>query len=561
MTSDTILNNKRRLERHTRRDGNLQARARPASLEQRSEDNAGSVEYIRNFVEKADLDRRFNIFSVEPASSASDASSDPATSAADSGSQTTARSGNSGGNAGGNGDSATSAARTTARAATTQAPKATSATQNVPVVQNTFSSASAATRHTTQSAAVASTKAPVLTTTAAAAQATTASSSSSSLDLSTAVAFVTATPSQSGNIAASSSTSTGKSNSSGVGVGPIIGIVAGCLAGVAVIAVIAGYLFKKFGRKEDPYETDPFSSDDFRSHSAMLPDAFESEDGHGEMAEYQQNNMSPFGYEGGGGYGAAAGAGAGAGIGAMAGGMAAASAYNSHNNENGGRPRPPSMFEKHINGQAAYNNNEHLPQIGNVYNPNELSPQLPAMAFGGSDPYTIAGVGRNHQMDSNVSNPYAHLDRSPSAMVQRNVSQAGQVDRGNGSNGSSYQQYSEHYQTPLNEYDYDTAGRPGTAEGRSGTPDLPNVQQTYAGTSTDGRQEMDRVASPHHMMSSPELPHEYYSQAGYENNNAAPQQPLQVRNLLPNPGQSQQPPRMSAVSEQAGEDDAYGGVW
>lgn len=385
---------------------------------------------------------------------------------------------------------------------------------------------------------------------------------------STAVAFVTASPSASANIAASSSTATSKP-SNGVGVGPIIGIVAGALAGIAVIAVIVGYLFKKYGRKEDPYEADPFSPDDFRRQSAMLPDTYEHDDGYNDMSEYQ--NASPFGNDAGYGAGAAGyGAGAGAtaavaagGAGVGAAGLAAASSFRSQNESRG--PRPPSMFEKHINSQAArYNSGE---PMGAIYDDEHISPQLPAMAFGGSDPYTTAGVGRSHQqMDNNINNPYAHLDRSPSAMVQRNVSHNGQhggqevfngAQFAHGSNGSSYQQYSsDQYQSAGQEYEsnghgYDTAGRPGTSEGRSGTPDLPNVQQTYAGTGIEESQGMDRVVSPHHMMASPEqMPHEYYSQANYAEDGNAPNQPLQVRNLL----HQQQ-------DQGANDNAAYGGLY
>jgi hypothetical protein len=570
--TDAILNTKRRLERHTRRDGELQSRTRPVAVERDGED-ASSVAYIRNFVEKSDmadneLARRLLVKAQDVKGSSAGTGGGASTAAGPAATRAGGNNGNGNGNGVGIGNQRTTPVAATTRRVHTATrerstaqpivivPTLTSTTsQQTMAIVTVTSSSSTRTHHTHTKTSTSSSAMPTTTMSSS-------SSSSTSMVPSTAVAFVTASPSASANIAASSSTATSKP-SSGVGVGPIIGIVAGALAGIAIIAVIVGYLFKKYGRKEDPYEADPFSPDDFRRQSSMLPDTYEHDEGYNDMSEYQ--NASPFGNDV--GYGAAAAAAGGAGVGAA--GLAAASSFRSHN-ESGG-PRPPSMFEKHINSQATrYNSGE---PMGTIYDEDHNSPQLPAMAFGGSDPYTTAGVGRSHQqMDNNISNPYAHLDRSPSAMVQRNVSQNGQhggqevfngAQLAHGSNGSSYQQYSsDQYHPAGQEYEsnghgYDTAGRPGTSEGRSGTPDLPNVQQTYAGTGIDESQGRDRVVSPHHMMASPEqMPHEYYNQANYADENNAPHQPLQVRNLLPN----QQ--RMAQQHGQGANDDAaYGGLY
>ncbi|UZJ56650.1 hypothetical protein CBS101457_005970 [Exobasidium rhododendri] len=588
--TDSILNNKRRLERHSRRDGDLQARARPVAVERKLETDEGyAADYVRRlFSTGNDGNSNGNDDSGDGDSSSSstdsgtsggtqstDSASTKSTSVADGTTEPTSSSSSS--------SSRTQATSTSAqnflssiKSALDPATSSTSTTSSstiTPTSTRSTSTSAAAARTTSLSSSSSPSSSAILTTTASAA-------SSTSLNPTTSVAFVTASASSTANIAAASSTES--SSSSGVGAGPIIGIVAGSLAGIAIIAVIVGFLFKKFSRKEDPYEADPFDRDDFRRQSAMLPENFDSEDGHPSMSEHNNlaSNMSPFGDNG---Y---------MGAGVAAGGMAAVSAYNAHN-ENGG-PRPPSMFQRHINGRGAqYGTNEAGPQVGAIYDPNDLTPHLPPMAFGGSDPYSIAGVGRNHQMDGNLNNPYAHLDRSMStnAMQQNSLpshqqqqqqvpmearNMYAEMNPRDGSNeGNAQEQFRSTADYDAADNGYNTTGRPSTAEGRSGTPDLPNVQQTYAlgDGSEDGHQEMDRVASPNRMVSSPQhLSQDMYSQyQSYQpglmhDGGSPPQQPLQVRNLLPNPHdaqhtqQAQRP--MSAVSSYPADDEAaYGGVW
>jgi hypothetical protein len=388
----------------------------------------------------------------------------------------------------------------------------------------------------------------------------------------TVVAAVTPTPTLN-SIAASDT-----SKASGPGVGPIIGIVAGSLAGAALLFVICGFIWKKFSKKEDPYEADPFDKDAFRRHSAMLPDTFDDEvDGTPDMSEHHHFS-SPNMYE----HHDPSAAGM-AGTGIMAAGAGGAAASSLSHNESGG-PRPPTMFQKHINAydaNAAYSQAPPVPAMGAGYDANY--PQLPPLAFGGADPYGAAGVASM----SNVSNPYAHLDRAHTG---------GSDGSGSGDGGyGAAQQYHQQQQQ------YDTAGRPGTAEGRSGTPDLPNMQHTYAaGLENEDtrfsafnspqaeplRNPFDNHSSNAHqangslgsngsygtasgnymsgagemMMSSP--PHNPHVVQGLQTN-LHPQPSLSVRNLMPSAGgyQQQQQRPISTVSSAADPDDAYGGVY
>jgi len=337
---------------------------------------------------------------------------------------------------------------------------------------------------------------------------------------------------------------------------------------------------KKFSKKEDPYEADPFDKDAFRRHSAMLPDTFDDEvDGSPEMTEHHNVGGSPNMYE----YHDPSIAGM-AGMGVMAAGAGVAAGSALSHNESGG-PRPPTMFQKHLNAydaNAAYSQAPPVPAIpGAGYETNY--PQLPPFAFGGGDPYGAAGVAPM----SNVSNPYAHLDRARSDGS----------NSGDGAHGAAgAQQYHQQQQ-------YDTAGRPGTSEGRSGTPDLPNMQHTYAAgagfddedtrfpafnspqaepvrnpfdnNSTHAHQQNGSLGSNgsygtatnfgmvntsggdmHH---SP--PHNPHVVQGLQTN-LHPQPSLSVRNLMPSGGYQQQQQRpISTVSSAADPDDAYGGVY
>lgn len=406
----------------------------------------------------------------------------------------------------------------------------------------------------------------------------------------TSIALVTSSPTSNSDAV----TATPKSD--GPGAGPIIGIVAGSLAGVVVIVALVGFLVKKYNKKSDPYEDNPFDRGDFRRQSAMLPDTFDSDEGHHTMSEHNHmpasystdpDMMSNVGY-------ATAGA---AGAGAGAAGLAAASSFLSHNDS--GRPRPPTVFERHMNAPAAqFSEAPPVPQVGAIFQPTHSSaPSLPPMVFGGSDPYSIAGVGRQYH-DGNVANPYAHLDRqqsfttaSPQQMPARPFDNQQQHLNRNGSLESqgSYGQQQQQQQQQQNYYDesmghgFDTAGRPSTAEGRSGTPDIPNMQQTYA--LGDANENLDH----HHQQLDDGLERSGSGSSGrdegytsptvrnsvgdpFQNaveHNSPPQQPLQVRNLLPNPHQQLQQhlaggagrPISTASSQPADDEAAYGGVW
>jgi hypothetical protein len=339
------------------------------------------------------------------------------------------------------------------------------------------------------------------------------------------------------------------------------------------LAVIIGFLFKKFGRKDDPYEADPFDRNSFRRQSAMLPDNFDDDD---HMPEMSEAHNGPFADDH--GYMADAAMGAGA-----MGGAGYAAAHNE------GGPRPPTMFANHMNAPAAQmsmHDAPAVPAIGAIYTAgHDPSPQLPPMAFGGSDPYSIAGVGRQ-RMENNINNPYGYLDRqysasrsSPHGKDQMMHQDYADLDRNGsqGSNGYEQQQFRHQYEEQYSNYEHhNTAGRPGTSEGRSGTPDLPNVQQTYAmaGDDTAEMQRQERVMSPHRNVASPQhMSQELISNANARSNGSdsqgyrsahsnspdQPHQPLQVRNLLPNPSQQQRP--ISAVSSVVDDDAAYGGVW
>ena len=440
---------------------------------------------------------------------------------------------------------------------------------------------------------------------------------------------MTSTPSRS--IAASQPTET-KASNDGPGAGPIVGIVAGSLLGVVLLSGIVGFLFKKYNKRQaDPFEANPFS----RRHSTMLPDTFDSDDGHGGVPEMSEHHNFGPSYES----GVAVGAGA--------------AAMLAHNE---GGPRPPTMFARHVNGPAAqfdqYDQQAgfNAPQIGAYYKPDangeytmsqassqnaefnappmaafgnrhldepmtaqrsiSPAPQLPPLAAFGGDPYSIAGVGA--RMNNNIANPYAHLDRghapqSP-ATVSRNGSASTQgsfqqqaafpqppMQRDSASTGSHsgsgrfdhqresaaadalvaglahQSQLQQRSQSPFENPHSQTAGRPGTSEGRSGTPDLPNVQQTYAiGNASD---EGHMVTSDRASVSSQDLLRSTAMSPPAAGSSADPfasprdelaaPAPLSVRNLMPPGGagtQAQQRP-VSTASSFADPEDAYGGVY
>ncbi|KAJ9476003.1 hypothetical protein PHBOTO_006086 [Pseudozyma hubeiensis] len=474
---------------------------------------------------------------------------------------------------------------------------------------------SSSTRSTSTSSSSSSTSSSSSSTRSTSTSSSSSSSSRTSIVPITATAVVTATPTQS--VAAAAASTTPKSTSSSAG--PIIGIVAGALVGVVVLSGLIGFLFKKYRKQDDPYEGNPFDRDAFQRHSAMIPDHYESDEGHGgaggmspEMSEhYQQyNNVGPQ-YE----------------SGISAGAAGAMTAMASHN-ENGG-PRPPTMFAKHAAGVQ-----QNQPQVGGYYRDGDFSnqmvpmpphsdfhappvaafanhhadqqyleepgfgqtqrsispaPQLPPLAAFGGDPYSIAGVGRGQQQPHNVANPYAHLDRShggsgftPGSVVPHHTAGSGSVSSGADSadqrhasiNAAEALAAGLAHQSSLNrsaspQHDagarYDTAGRPGTSEGRSGTPDIPNVQQTYAlpgdvagaHRTSDGSQH----AAPRSPFDNP-APH-HYPQQQQQQQQYSDQQQLSVRNLVPNAagGLSAGQRPISTASSFADPEDAYGGVY
>ncbi|SJX65821.1 uncharacterized protein SRS1_16375 [Sporisorium reilianum f. sp. reilianum] len=547
--------------------------------------------------------------------------------------------GNSNSNSNGNGNGGDANAQPTATATSTTPlrnlhPTPSSSSSSTPsgiqgILSDIFGPASSSTTSTPSSTFTSTTSSSTSSTPSSTSSSTRSSSSSSSTSLArttivpiTATAVVTATPT--GTLSAATASATPKSSSSSAG--PIIGIVAGALVGVVVLSGLIGFLFKKYRKQDDPYESNPFDRDAFQRHSAMIPDHYESDEGHGgaagmspEMSEhYQQyNNFGGPHYESGISAGAAAGA-----MGAMA-----------AHNETGG-PRPPTMFAKHAAGVhqnqpqvgayykdgdfnnqmpfmppphsdyhappvAAFASNHHAdqqyldePGFGQGHRAVSPAPQLPPLAAFGGDPYSIAGVGRGQQQPHNVANPYAHLDRShggamaPGSFVPGSVVSpgggGGQHTAGSGSvlsRGESADQRHASinaaealaaglaHQSSLNrsaspKHDagmYDTAGRPGTAEGRSGTPDIPNVQQTYALPA-------DAAGAHHATDASPSNgalrnPFDTPAHLQQQQQQQLDAHQLSVRNLVPHAGASAGQRPVSTASSLADPEDAYGGVY
>lgn len=379
-------------------------------------------------------------------------------------------------------------------------------------------------------------------------------------------------------LASSTASSTGdlKSHSSP---GPIIGIVAAALAGAVVIAAIIGFLVKKYSRRADPYESNPFDKDEFRRESVMLPEVFDSDDGHPSMTEYHNYGPGPTsGYDD--PYTSAGTKVVGDAVAAYSNGPSSAYTHSET-----GRPRPPTMFARHndVHAGGAYSEASRLPAIGAALN-TAPSPRLPPIAFGGGDPYSLAGVaGGLH----NVSNPYAHLDRNGFMHGYSEQSTGGLHPDGSDGSGDDN---GEHLRYRQND-GYETSGRPGTAEGRSGTPDIPNVQQTYAlgfdqghATHPSGCQPaganslLDSYSSAHFESGNTppaplSNPYDDQYQQHYGSGVSSPKPPatLQVRNLThsENPsahlvadGHASGAARsILSAGPAANDDDAYGGVY
>lgn len=415
---------------------------------------------------------------------------------------TTGRGSGSGSGTGSDSDTSTGG-RATALAPTRPATTSSSSSTSSASSSSSSSSSSATPTTTSSSSSSSSTERTSSTPTATSSSSTRTSRTSEELDLPTSATSVTDANSLATSVRVitqsptriASATATPSNTNDGPGAGPIIGIVAGALAGLVLVAAAVSYLVKWYGKKKDvdPYEANPFDRDDFRRQSVMIPDGFDSDDGHGlgrTSPEYHgHNTYNDEMVMANGASSASLGGGAATAAALGAGGAAVAASSSSHNGD-AGRPRPPTMFARH--------QDAHAPSVGAVFNQPPVVPQLPPMAFGGGDPYSLAGVaGGMH----NVSNPYAHLDRGHGD--QQNLPQRYNSYR-SGSNGSnelahsptgmvmspgSYARPGLDHNEEYGQRTHETSGRPGTAEGRSGTPDIPNVQQTYAlggGESEDG---------------------------------------------------------------------------
>lgn len=368
------------------------------------------------------------------------------------------------------------------------------------------------------------------------------------------------------------------------------------MAGVVVLAAAVGFLVKKASKqKQDPYETDPFDKDEFRRQSAMIPEGFDDDDDNGPYPPMMEHHHYAGGYEDG------ALAGSQAANGYEAAGAVAMTSSWSHNGS--GAPRPPTMFARHADFHAS-DQVAPTPAFGGP------APQMPSMAYGGEDPYAAAGVAGFH----NIANPYAHLDRTNSSNRRYQEPQQPQYDYHNGPAGQqqsdSYEQQQQqggpfafsqqghdqqsHRQPYLPRSGssnlHQTTGRPGTADsqGRSGTPDLPNVQQTYAlGSSAsdsehftnidDGRQSalgrLDQafsggassaLSNPYDRATNEDQRNRSGSAGSFSigNGGARPPSALQIRNLT---GGRHSPPhhqQQNTMADQSFEDDAaYGGVY
>ncbi|PWN20079.1 hypothetical protein BCV69DRAFT_218540 [Microstroma glucosiphilum] len=358
---------------------------------------------------------------------------------------------------------------------------------------------------------------------------------------------------------ASATASSTAAASSGPGVGLIIGIVAAALAGVVVVAAVVGFLVKKASRKTEPFEGDPFDKDEFRRQSAMIPEGFESDDGHRSMVE---RDFDPSGYGGDdGGYGGHVLSAGGAGM--MAG---AAGAYGGSYNESGA-PRPPTMLARHADAYRDYQVQDSVGPGAPYEAAFAAPPQFPQMAYGGEDPYSLAGVAGGMKKMQNIDNPYAHLDRSLSASQfhaaeaanyynNRNVSgnsQGTQLQR-NGSGGTASGSDGGYGRSDAQ----DAAARPTSYDGnRSGTPELPNVQQTYALGSEEGHSsDPSGRQSAMGTLDYPTMLNPYDEQQYYQHQQQQQQEQEQQQHGMP---MSSSPPPALQVRNLTGRGDGQGG--
>ncbi|CAD6921388.1 unnamed protein product [Tilletia caries] len=331
--------------------------------------------------------------------------------------------------------------------------------------------------------------------------------------------------------------------------GPIIGIVAGVLVGIALISVIASFVFRKVkAANEDPYESDPFDGSEYQRHNETLPADNFSEDDHRAAAAGMGGMQSPDMTErtlanvgGQGGIGSPyldqgpAMMGMGMGIGAAAGAYDNASITSASRNQSGG-PRPPTMFARHLEAHSGSAAAAAPPQVGGVYAPGEYThavvPAMPPTAAtyngAGSDPSMSPFMGPGVVMGhANVSSPYAHLDRARSTSSQY-------VDLDRSASGSS-----AGGGAPPPGGEYNRRSRQGVldsmAEEGSGQEQYSQQQAAYA------QQQQQQQA--------------YYNAGQAQQHDPYQQQQYQQQQYQ---GQHQQHPAQRAPSP---DDDPYGGVY
>ena len=355
------------------------------------------------------------------------------------------------------------------------------------------------------------------------------------------------TPSVSLAAAADSATTAGN-NSSGFPAGPVIGGVAGGLVGLALLSLIIGVLWKKYAKKDDPYEANPFDKDIFHRHSAMLPNTYDEDDDHtGNGAGAHPDEMSEhhLGVGSSGGFYEAPGMAGMAGMGIGAGAAGAAAAAHGSPDSSASGPRPPTMFERHMNSPGAQFGDPSVPQQSQMSPPGGQRgmmldypppmPSMPQMAHYGADPYAAAGVAVG---SANVANPYAHLDRGhPPQQTGAYEEEQEQLHGRTGSNGSQRS---------------NTSGASGYGSAREG----PGSIGHHYGVAPPPQQ-FNQQQNP---FGNDEQQH-YQPQQQYQQPQQGLQPSLSVRNLLPG-GPAQHGAGARPISTASVDpEDAYGGVW
>ncbi|GAA5941439.1 hypothetical protein JCM3775_004927 [Rhodotorula graminis] len=314
---------------------------------------------------------------------------------------------------------------TTAEPSTTTTPSTTSTTTTTQAPTTT--SAAPTTSSTTTSSAPETTS-----------SATSESSSSTAVALSTSDATSTTIVIVSGSAASPSSSSAlptassagdnGSSGSSSLGTGSVIGIVAGAVVGIIVVAGVAVWLFKKkFSRDDDDDQVSPFDRDEFRRASVMLDDVDEAHHyeaaaaaaqyahshGHSpQMSEYSMHEMYPGGATGLGRSETLMSNGSGGGV--LPGLARGQTLMN---------PRPPTMISNHY-----AHHQQQQQQFMPSYAPGQVVPSVPQQA------YHNGGASMSSTMDlygnTGGPGPYAPAIGVPAGTPYGN---AQQLDRSLGS--------------------------------------------------------------------------------------------------------------------------------